>query len=63
MSRMVTMEDCKFKNMSNANFERFLYDYSKTRSGEIAELTREAALRIGILAARLEVLEGSDDLK
>ena len=54
---MKTMSQVNFTDMSDANLERTLYDYSKTRSGEIADLTRAAAIRIGVLAARVKQLE------
>ena len=58
------MSQVNFQDMSDANLERTLYDYSKTRSGEIADLTRAAAIRIGVLAARIKMLErGEDDGK
>lgn len=61
---MKTMSKVNFQDMSDANLERTLYDYSKTRSGEIADLTRAAAIRIGVLAARIKMLErGEDDCK
>lgn len=54
---MKTMSQVNFTDMSDANLERTLYDYSKTRSGEIADLTRAAAVRIGVLATRARQLE------
>jgi hypothetical protein len=51
------MSQVNFTDMSDANLERTLYDYSKTRSGEIADLTRAAAIRIGVLSARINQLE------
>lgn len=62
--RMISMQDTNFQKMSNKDLERTLYDYSKTRSGEIADLTRAAAIRIGILAERVKEWEaGEDDLR
>lgn len=62
---MKPMSQVNFTDMSNANLERTLYDYSKTRSGEIADLTRAAAIRIGVLATRVKQLEADkgDDLR
>ena len=61
---MISMQKVDFQKMSNKNLERTLYDYSKTRSGEIADLTRAAAIRIGTLTARIKELElGEDDGK
>lgn len=58
------MSQVNFQDMSNANLERTLYDYSKTRSGEIADLTRAAAVSIRVLAARIKEMElGEDDGK
>ena len=59
------MSQVNFQDMSDANLERTLYDYSKTRSGEIADLTRAAAIRIGVLAAKIGQLEADkgDDRK
>lgn len=59
------MSQVNFQDMSDANLERTLYDYSKTRSGEIADLTRAAAIRIGVLSAKVKQLETDkgDDLK
>ena len=54
---MKTMSQVNFQDMSDANLERTLYDYSKTRSGEIADLTRAAAIRIGVLSAKVKELE------
>ena len=54
---MKTMSQVNFQDMSNANLERTLYDYSKTRKGEIADLTRAAAVRIGVLSAKVRQLE------
>ena len=54
---MKTMSQVNFQDMSDANLERTLYDYSKTRSGEIADLTRAAAIRIGVLLAKVRQLE------
>ena len=65
MSKMKTMSQVNFQDMSDANLERTLYDYSKTRSGEIADLTRAAAIRIGVLSAKVRQLETDkgNDLK
>lgn len=54
---MKTMSQVNFTDMSDSNLERTLYDYSKTHSGEIANLTRAAAIRIGVLSAKVRQLE------
>lgn len=51
------MKDAYFQNMSDKNFERMLLDYSKLRNGEVADLTRAAAIRIGVLSAKVRQLE------
>lgn len=62
---MKPMSQVNFTDMSDANLERTLYDYSKARSGEIADLTRAAAIRIGVLSAKVRQLETDkgDDLR
>lgn len=62
---MKPMSQVNFTDMSDSNLERTLYDYSKTRSGEIADLTRAAAVRIGVLSAKVRQLEADkgDDLR
>lgn len=61
---MISMQDTNFQKMSDKDLERTLYDYSKTRKGEIADLTRAAAIRIGVLAAKVREFEiGEDDGK
>lgn len=62
---MKTMSQVNFTDMSDSDLERTLYDYSKARSGEIADLTRAAAIRIGVLSAKIRQLETDkgDDLK
>ncbi len=52
-----TMSQVNFTDMSDSNLERTLYDYSEARSGDIADLTRAAAIRIGVLSARVKQLE------
>ena len=51
----------KFKNMTNAELAAYLKDYSMERGGEIADLTREASVRIGILDKIVPLME--DDRK
>ncbi|MCR5791370.1 MAG: hypothetical protein K6G83_15915 [Lachnospiraceae bacterium] len=65
---MKTMEDCKFKNMSDLNLARFLRDYAKTRGGELRSLTLAAADRILDLKDKIkkmedEIARGEDDGK
>lgn len=54
---MISMQDVNFRDMTNEVLEKTLYNYSESRKGEIADLTRAAAIRIGVLAARVMVLE------
>lgn len=54
---MISMKDAYFQNMSDKNFERMLLDYSNLRNGEVADLTRAAAIRIRVLSAKVKQLE------
>lgn len=58
---MKSMNDCKFQNMKDAELEKYLVEYSKDKKGEIAALTRAAALRIGVLSGRVRQLEKEVD--
>lgn len=61
---MISMQDVNFRDMTNEKLEQTLYNYSKSRKGEIADLARAAAARIRTLAARVRELEmGEDDGK
>lgn len=62
---MISMQDADFQKMSDKNFERMLLEYSKLRKGEVADLTRAAAIRIGVLSAKVRQLETDkgDDLR
>lgn len=46
------------ESMSDNDLARYLLDYARHRDGEIAALTRAAAIRIDVLAARVRILEG-----
>ncbi len=56
-----TMEDVKFKNITDRELEKYLAEYGEHRSGEIGELTRAAAIRIGALSERVKILEKEED--
>ena len=60
---MKTMEEAKFKNMTDINLAIYLRDYGSVRGGEIRALTLAAADRILDMKAKIRQLEGSDDLK
>ena len=47
----------RFKKMTDKALEKELLEYSKVRKGEIADLTYEAALRIGILSTSLKKMQ------
>ena len=47
-----------FNNLTDKQLSDYLKDYAESRSGEIADLTYAASVRIAILAARVKVLEG-----
>lgn len=47
----------KFKNMTNAELAAYLKDYSMERGGEIADLTREASIRITVLSEGIKAYE------
>lgn len=53
----------RFEEMSDSELCKVLKEYAEKRNGEIAGLTYAAAVRIGVLAARVKVLEEGDDRK
>ena len=57
-SEKMTRQQEYMKSMSDNDLARYLLDYSRHRDGEIAALTRAAAIRIDVLAARVRILEG-----
>ena len=54
----MTRQQEYMESMSDNDLARYLLDYSRHRDGEIAALTRAAAIRIDVLAARVRILEG-----
>lgn len=46
-----------FRDMTDEELSKELRDYAEHRSGEIADLTYAAGLRIAVLSARVEALE------
>lgn len=58
MSDKKIMKQEYMESMSDNDLARYLLDYARHRDGEIAALTRAAAIRIDVLAARVRILEG-----
>ena len=58
MSDKTIMKQEYMESMSDNDMARYLLDYARHRDGEIAALTRAAAIRIDVLAARVRILEG-----
>jgi hypothetical protein len=52
-----------FRDMTDEEMSKELRDYAEHRSGEIADLTYAAGLRIAVLSARVKALEEGDDRK
>ena len=52
-----------FRDMTDEELSKELRDYAEHRSGEIADLTYAAGLRIAVLSARVKALEEGDDRK
>jgi hypothetical protein len=50
-----------FRDMTDEELSKELRDYSEHRSGEIADLTYAAGLRIAVLSARVKALEEVKD--
>ena len=46
-----------FRDMSDDELSKYLRDYSEHRSGEIADLTYAAGLRIAVLSTKVKALE------
>lgn len=58
MSDKKIMKQEYMERMSDNDLARYLLDYARHRDGEIAALTRAAAIRIDVLAARVRILDG-----
>ena len=52
-----------FRDMTDEELSKELRNYADHRSGEIADLTYAAGLRIAVLSARVKALEEGDDRK
>lgn len=52
-----------FRDMTDDELTKYLRDYASTRSGEIADLTYAAGLRIAVLSTRVKALEEEGDDK
>ena len=52
-----------FNDLTDEELSKELRDYAEHRSGEIADLTYAAGLRIAVLSARVKALEEGDDRK
>ncbi len=50
-----------FRDMTDDELTKYLRDYASTRSGEIADLTYAAGLRIAVLSTRVKALEEEGD--
>lgn len=50
-----------FRDMTDEELSKYLRDYAERRSGEIADLTYAAGLRIAALSARVKALEREDN--
>ena len=46
-----------FRDMTDDELIKYLRDYAEHRSGEIADLTYAAGLRIAVLSTRVKALE------
>ena len=53
-------KDMKNKEMTDEQLIKALYDYSKAGNGEISDLTYAASVRIGVLTARIKILEANN---
>ena len=47
----------KFNNLTDNELSDYLKEYAESRSGEIADLTYAASIRISVLAAKIKELE------
>lgn len=52
-----------FRDMTDEELSKELRDYAEHRSGEIADLTYAAGLRIAVLSTRVKALEEEGDDK
>lgn len=52
-----------FNDLTDDELTKYLRDYASTHSGEIADLTYAAGLRIAVLSARVKALEEGNDRK
>ena len=52
-----------FRDMTDDELTKYLRDYAEHHSGEIADLTYAAGLRIAVLSTRVKALEEGDDRK
>lgn len=50
-----------YLDMSTTKLIKTLKEYSQARSGEIADLTYVAAVRLGVLDAKIKKLEREED--
>lgn len=50
-----------FRDMTDEELSKELRDYAEHRSGEIADLTYAASIRIAVLSARVKALEEVKD--
>lgn len=50
-----------FNDLTDEELSKELKEYAEHRSGEIADLTYAAGLRIAVLSARVKALEGEGD--
>lgn len=51
----------KFSDMTDAKLIEYAKEYSRHRSGEISELVYALAVRVGVLAGRVKILEKEID--
>ena len=50
-----------FSEMTDAKLIEYAKEYSRHRSGEISELVYELAVRVGVYAGRVKILEKEID--
>jgi len=51
----------KFSDMTDSQLIEYAKEYSRHRSGELSELVYALALRVGVLAGRVKILEKEID--
>jgi len=61
MKRNERANKMNFRDMTDDELTKYLRDYASTRSGEIADLTYAAGLRIAVLSTRVKALEEKGD--